>query len=413
VAFKRLVCLSVGVLLALSCAEEPPIEASRELLPDTGGRVTVAVISVNSARRAALRNASLVTNIVAGLPPSTNFFILANDPSAFSVAGTSWPERIQLVELPFSNPITIWTQDPFLVLKGGAGGSDTTLLNSKEFERAGDRLMAEKIAEIAGYELEQSSLYFEGGNIVSDDEFILIGANTIRHNAMKLELSEIEVVLEFQEELGRRVLVIGPVPQPVAHIDMILTPLGNRRVLLADASAGIRIAEHALETDPDSITGFEKYCEEHFFGHPAIREIHAKDGGTTSAPQVQGKTRKAIELSRLVAPTLDGIATALERYGYQVDRVPFLFGGPRSKDNEDEQAPLKADYPMLTYNNVLIEDDIEGKIVYLPRYGWPAMDDAASEIWEELGFSPRPIEGLTISAMYGGALRCSVKVVGR
>jgi hypothetical protein len=61
----------------------------------------------------------------------------------------------------------------------------------------------------------------------------------------------------------------------------------------------------------------------------------------------------------------------------------------------------------------LVEDDREGKRVYLPRYGWAALDDAASEAWQRLGFVTRPIDGLTISAMYGGALRCAVKVLAR
>jgi hypothetical protein len=33
--------------------------------------------------------------------------------------------------------------------------------------------------------------------------------------------------------------------------------------------------------------------------------------------------------------------------------------------------------------------------------------------WQSLGFTPRPVDGLTISAMYGGALRCAVKVLVR
>jgi hypothetical protein len=74
---------------------------------------------------------------------------------------------------------------------------------------------------------------------------------------------------------------------------------------------------------------------------------------------------------------------------------------------------MRAAYPMLTYNNVIIEADATGRRVYLPRYGWPAMDDAAREAWTALGFAARPIDGLTISAMYGGALRCSVKVLSR
>ena len=59
------------------------------------------------------------------------------------------------------------------------------------------------------------------------------------------------------------------------------------------------------------------------------------------------------------------------------------------------------------------ETDAAGRCVYLPRYGWPAMDDAARQAWAALGFEARPIDGLTISAMYGGALRCAVKVLAR
>jgi hypothetical protein len=68
---------------------------------------------------------------------------------------------------------------------------------------------------------------------------------------------------------------------------------------------------------------------------------------------------------------------------------------------------------MLTYNNVLLADDADERRVYLPRYGWAAMDEAAARAWQGLGFEPRPVDGLTISAMYGGALRCAVKVLRR
>ena len=54
-----------------------------------------------------------------------------------------------------------------------------------------------------------------------------------------------------------------------------------------------------------------------------------------------------------------------------------------------------------------------GRVVYVPRYGWPTMDEAARQAWAALGFAPRQIDGLTISAMYGGALRCAVKVLAR
>lgn len=356
-----------------------------------------------------MRNAALITNIVNGLPQSMQIFILTNDLAAFTVAQNPWPERIHFINLPSDNPITIWTQDPFLVLKDN--NQTTTLLSSREFQRAGDQIMARKLADYLGYRVKNSNLVFEGGNIVSDDDFVFIGANTIRYNAIELDISEVETVKLFESELGRKVLVVGPLPQPVAHIDMILTPIGNKRVVLADAHIGIKIAENALENDPGSVAAFEQLCEEYFFGNPAIQEIIGKGGKTLTAPIIKGKTRQIIEVSRKIAPILDGIAAALERYGYQVYRVPFLAGGPETlPDSRDELTP-QASYPMLTYNNVLAEANQNENIVYLPGYQWQAMDNAAEKAWIKIGFNVRVIKGLTISSMYGGSLRCSVKIL--
>jgi hypothetical protein len=406
----RLLAILTAVA-ALGCAApaDPPAAGRRTLLPDVGAPPSVAAISVNSARRATLRNAELITNIVNGVP-AARFFVLTNDRSAFTVARNDRPGRVRFLDLPFESPITIWTQDPFLVLTGP--GDEITLLASKAFDRADDRLMADAIAREGGYRVEPSGLLFEGGNIVSDEEHILIGANTIRHNAVELDVPEAEVVLRFEEELGRRVLVVGPFPQPIAHIDMAITPLGNRRMAVADSAAGAAIAERALKENPASIAAFEKWCEEHFFGNPAIHELNGVDGPLV-APHVSGRTAEMIAKSREVAPLLDGVAAALERYGYRVERVPLLFGGPEAEPREGDTERMRAAYPMLTYNNVIVEADANGQRVYLPRYGWPAMDDAARAAWTALGFTVRPIDGLTISSMYGGALRCSLKVLAR
>jgi hypothetical protein len=260
----RLLRVAVAVVAALAsviaCAA-PPQSTRPVLLPDVGPPLRVVAMSANSARRATLRNAGLVTNIVNGLPAS-RFFILTNDRAAFTVARNNQPERVRFLDLPFENAITIWTQDPFLVLAGRRG--EITLLTSKDFERADDRMMADAIARDAGYRIKASGLFFEGGNIVSDSAHVFIGGYTIRRNAIELSVPESEVVVRFEEELGRPVLVIGPVPQPVAHIDMMLTPLGNGRVAQADAAAGALIAERALEGDADSVAAIERWCEAHF-----------------------------------------------------------------------------------------------------------------------------------------------------
>jgi hypothetical protein len=383
------------------------------LLPDVGARPKAAAISVTSARRAALRNAGLVTNIVNGLPRSLRFIVLTNDLAAFTVSRNDDPQRVRFIELPGESPITIWTQDPFLVLEPDAATGRPTLLRSRGFERADDRLMAAAIAGAGGYAVRDSELTFEGGNIVSDRQHILIGANTIRYNALELGTNEREVALRFERELGRPVLVLGPVPQPVSHIDMAVTPLGEGRVAVADAAWGAAIAEAQLDDDPDAVEEFERSCEEQFFGHPDIVGI-TSGAGVLERPEVVGRTPEMIERSLDRGAVLDGLADALAQADYVVERIPFLFGGPQlSDEGESRPGRLRPDYPMLTYNNVLLETDVDGGVVYLPRYGWPAMDDAAARAWSEIGFEPRAIEGLTVSAMYGGALRCSVKVLER
>jgi len=51
--------------------------------------------------------------------------------------------------------------------------------------------------------------------------------------------------------------------------------------------------------------------------------------------------------------------------------------------------------------------------MYLPQYGFEAMDGEARWAWEEIGCQVVAVEGLATSAMYGGALRCCVKVLER
>jgi hypothetical protein len=123
------------------------------LLPDVGAPPSLVAVNVNSARRATLRNADLITNLVNGLPSSTRFLVLTNDRAAFTVTRNDRPERVQFLEVPIERSTTIWTQDPFLVL---SDGRDITLLASRDFERADDRIMANVISEAAGYRMKRS-----------------------------------------------------------------------------------------------------------------------------------------------------------------------------------------------------------------------------------------------------------------
>ena len=426
---RRIILPAVALLLCgVGLWLAPRMSRGPRLLSDVGPPIAQAVCSVNSARRAALRNASLVTNIVNGLPARAHVLLVMNDPESLTVAANPWPDRIDLLSLSEEVDITIWPQDPFLVLCDPQG--ETSLLTSRSFDRADDRAIAAAIAERLGYACEASALGFEGGNIVSDRQFAFIGGNTIRFNAVEMNQSESHVRRRFERELGRPVIVVGPVPQPIAHLDMFLTPLGERRVALADPAWGARLAEQQLNERPEAVAQFEQHLEQMYFGHPAIRRLRDREGHAIEPPDVAGATALAVDESRDVAERLDELAEHLTRQRFKVIRIPYLArretsgtdgratrgatdaGDTDTKRPNDSQTPGPG-YPQLTYNNVLLESAAGERTVYLPQYGWEALDAAAREAWQAAGWRVVPVHGLEISAMYGGSLRCCVKVLER
>ncbi len=404
-----LAVFSGGWLLLYYVGEKPPAQS---ILPDLGGAIHQVVISASSARSSTLRNVELINEIVNRLPPRIEILILAADRDAFTVASNPWRERVSFADMPERYRLTIWPQDPFIVTTGPEG---RRLLASPEFARAEDNEMARLVAAELGLPLEYAELSFEGGNIVADEDFVFIGANTIRRNALDLELPEIEIAQRFERLLGKAVVVVGPLPQPIGHIDMMLTPLGNKRLVVADPAWGARLAQQDLNDNPAAVSAFEQRSMRDFFGHSAIGEVHLLDGSVLRPPEIMDATSHAISDSKSIAAALDGLAQSLQELGFRIERVPYLERRPVNPETPaaGETIPGQAGYPQLTYNNALIESLENSKRVYLPEYGWPALDDAAGEAWRTLGYEVVAIPGFTTSAMYGGALRCSVKVLAR
>lgn len=386
-----------------------------KLLPDVGGRIESVVLSLTSGRRAALRNADIVSRLVDALPAETTVRILTNDPGAFAVRQPAAPLRERAFELVAVDParaLTIWPQDPFLVLTTPSG--EPRLLRSRRFERADDRVMASVLSEHAGWPVVDSELDFEGGNIVADERRAYVGANTIRRNALARSEPEPEIARRFEAALGRPVLVVGPLPQPIGHLDMYLTPLGFDRVLLADPGAGAGHVERVLASDPESIAGFERAVRAWFFGDPEVDRLPGADGPIL-APDLTGRTRDAVRDSRALAPAFDALALALASTGLEVSRIPILLARAADLEAAPPERPyaVALDYPVVTYNNVLQETRDGRERVWLPQYGLAVLDDAAREAWRTLGYEVVPVPGYATSAMYGGALRCSAKVTQR
>jgi len=377
------------------------------ILADVGGKIHVVICSAASARKSSLRNADLVSNIVNGLPPSTRVLILVNDRSAFRAAANN--RHVTFLEIPDAETLSIWPQDPFVVL---ANQQTTQLLVPKRFDRENDSKMAEALSTELQLTLIHSELDFEGGNVVVDKEAVCIGYDTIQQNALALKTEHSDIQSRFAREMNRPVVIVGNESQAIAHIDMIITPLGERKIAVADSRLGAQIVNKELLDNPNAIIGFERRCEKEFFGRGEIDRVELNGGGSIERPDVVGRTQPAVHNSEQLASALDSIADHLASLGYEIVRIPTLI--PDQTNYVDENGNAAPQYPFLTFNNVLIEQlPGEDPVVYLPQYGLTCLDAAAIASWEKLGFEVRPIGGFAISAMYCGSLRCCTKVLTR
>jgi len=217
------------------------------------------------------------------------------------------------------------------VLRGPDG--DGRLLAARDYGRESDREMARLVAGHLGWPVRESSLFFAGGNIVAD-----------------LGLREEDVVRRFREELGLPVVVLGGENQPIEHLDMVVTPLGSGRFAVADSTIGADIAQRALSRTPDAVRAFEQRAEREFFGDPAVRSVTDREDRVVVAPRVVGGLARAVADSRAIASGLDEIADDLSALGYEVLRIPLV-----APKGEGAGRVLEPGYPVLSYNNVLLD----------------------------------------------------------
>jgi hypothetical protein len=378
------------------------------LLSDAGGRIDQVLMVVASPSRSALRNHELVQNVARALPPDARLLVLAHPDMILEP--NPLPDRLRFLALPEQLALTIWPQDPFVVLAEGPDGG--RLLAARDFERVPDREMAGIVAGALGWDVQRSALYFAGGNLLADETRAFVGADVVHENAVELGLSREAIVGRLAQELGRPIVVVGESPQPVEHLDMAFTPLGAGRLVLADARYGVALAQDALRTRPAEVDAFESETEAWFFGRPDLHSLPSVGGDALVRPTIRGGTRRAIAESAAMAAALDRIAADLAALGYEVLRVPFL-AWSLGQDRSAPVHPGDTAYPVISYNNVLVERDGTTDRVYLPEYGFDTLDAAARRSWESAGFEVRAIRGVTTSAVYRGSLRCSVKVLAR
>jgi hypothetical protein len=274
--------------------------------------------------------------------------------------GVSRLGRLKAVVTGF--PITPWARDRFGALKSGQG--PVIAVPPVRSIMPGPRGNDERVPEVLAASLPGSTclplpFMFEGGDLLADADHAYIAANCLARNSPENVDNRPGLLRRMEGGLNRKIIVIGDAPEDVPdhHICMFLTPLGGKRVAIADPVLGLELyrrnpAGEAVDIETDTAQ-FEPFLK---------------------------------------------VIRCMEQQGFTVVRVPFLL--------------TRTPRVYVSYNNAILERRDNHKILYMPVYGIPDLDRAASDVFEREGWHVVPVR---VSKLYRhtGSLRCQVGIISR
>jgi hypothetical protein len=368
-------------------------------------------------------------NVISEFPEPTKFVVVFNsnikDKVTQLIREASAEGRMIPIEFPGNIRMTMWAQDAYLVAT-----DDTKMIRLLEpinFRRLADAFIAQKIKEqrSRAYYNRRTPIYFEGGNVLTADNFYLIGYDHIaqlsEYADTKLKAHDKRAHFGQYVESTRRMYPIGyktngpaPIPpaknryvtingkkwlevdntnpsdfQPIFHIDMFLTLAGRKdgkyRILLGSPLCASKLlGQNEL--------------------HPFARHQIYEELRTDLENQISGED---IEIICNPLPLVSAKLTLQEAQKYWPNIDPLAGGA--------------IVYYFASYNNCLVEipnhckevcDHLGKPTVWLPTYGygnWPDLaktDDEMVAIWEGLGFEVKKIGNFHPFAFQGGAVHC-------
>lgn len=366
------------VAFSASLASEPSARLPRDfdkstrVLDDTAGRISEIVINVS------LEECDDMIPVIEGLldriSPQIRLTFACSDEYCVEAIQNrvvqpreQFPWKTNIVLTNFR--LTPWARDRRIARSGSRGEERFSLVPpAKDFYGVDRRNEIRLPYLLNDLELAPEPIplpfLLDGGNVVTDSHFAFIGGNNIEANRKVIpNLKDLKRMLKLY--LGTSVVHVfaGQKKVPWDHIDMYVTPLPNKRVIVASPNLAKEIFAASGETHPITKQDFLRLSFD-------------------------------LERSRL----FDQVASQFKKLGYQVIRIPAV--------------PHYLDQWMITYNNVLMDFRDQKSIVYLPSYGVRSLDRYAQQTYRDLDFQ---VHAVDLSTLYrnGGALRCLANVTRR
>lgn len=363
------ICGSVaGLALAICLSEQTarrPLPENARLISDAHGALRTICIQYRRDFNPAV--IETLADLFNGLPDEVDIRVIVEERSEFEFLarelarrGISGNKRLSAIVTGF--PITPWARDRFGAM---VDGNRTVIAAPPARSRMpGPRGHDERVPEILAASLPGAAclplpFMFEGGDLLADESNAFIAANCLARNA-PLDVDDRTGLLRTMEaSLGKRIVAIGETPEDVPdhHICMYLTPLGERRVAIADPWLGLKL----------------------YLQDPAGESIDVETDTSKYEP-------------------FGNVIRHMEQQGYDVVRVPFLL--------------TRTPRVYVSYNNAILERRRDGKVIYMPVYGIPNLDRAAGAAFEAQGWRVIPVR---VGKLYRhtGSLRCQVGIIRR
>jgi hypothetical protein len=303
--------------------------------------------------------------------------------------------RLSLVSSPRFN-YSIWAQDAYVALNDASGGM--ILCEGVSFPRGEDMTIADDVAAQTDISLLQSYLYFQGGNVLSCGDVTFVGKDYVERNVFRYDIPDEAASLSaFADQFGASIAPLGGQDsgsyewyeggflsgygfQPIFHIDMYVTPTGVRN------AEGREIV---------------------FLGRPSA--ARAVVGRYSDQPELDNS-----DYDYFFGETERQLAAHCE-----VRCLPlWITRGTLGYDADPR-------YYNLTWNNCIVQNSANEKRVLLPAYSPDAdaygvdrptriaLEAAAKEAWEKLGFTVYWSDGVEDLTFGSGAIHCITKALRR
>lgn len=399
------VACSIGVGVALgrwAGSAEPEVARTATMQSDTSGAIAEVLLSIPNGSAGFF--VPTQAEFVARLPADVRIRIVHGDPAtrrmfeqALQAHGDT-SGRVVRWE-PGAADMAPWLRDAWIPGRAPSGSAVAYMHHPSHYEYmrgpAGPCDLPGLAGRLFGGAIHPTIVRGEGGSVVADDERVFVARRIIEAGVHRNEAQSEEAMLDHLAGLwGRRVVALSTgLAEWSAHTDLLVMPIGGRRVLLGNPEQARELLARAPEAEKQAFqVRIRRLAARTPPGHRA-RSVHEWPVVEKLVAESTVPSRRA-GFARLRAELVDA--------GYDVIDIPFL-----SLDPERVRGRLT-----LSYTNVVL--DVRGGVrtAYVPVYGLPALDDAAVRTWKQAGYRVVVVDTLS-PALFGGALRCLCQVTRR